>query len=289
MGEISSPPKWFLSIPKDADFLYGNGNGKTLEESKKNAINDLASSIKLKVSSNTDILNTQNNKETDSKISQNIQISIQAVELQDILLAHNEYKNHQYYSQIKVSKISLLKTLKNEYRNIYAQLNGLDSKKCTSISIKDRNILENLLQQANSIAQTIQSLDITSKLPSIDYYQELLAQNSPLPKAQLNFSSSSDEDGVKMLSSEYAKFIQNTDESNTQTIDNDISIKSKNDKILALLRANIKDCNGKTILYIELEASEKTKKNALERIKVQLYKKLKEYQKNDTQEIPKIF
>lgn len=289
VGEISSPPKWFLSIPKDADFLYGNGNGKTLEESKKNAINDLASSIKLKVSSKTDILNTQNNKETDSKISQNIQISIQAVELQDILLTHNEYKNHQYYSQIKVSKISLLKTLKNQYRDIYAQLNGLDSKKCTSISIKDRNILENLLQQANSISQTIQSLDITSKLPSIDYYQQLLAQNSPLPKAQLNFSSSSDEDGVKMLSSEYAKFIQNTDESNTQTIDNDISIKSKNDKILALLRANIKDCNGKIILYIELEASEKTKKNALERIKVQLYKKLKEYQKNDTEEIPKIF
>lgn len=289
VGGISSPPKWFLSIPKDTDFLYGNGNGKTLEESKKNAINDLASSIKLKVSSNTDILNTQNNKETNSKISQNIQISIEAIELQDILFTHNEYKNHQYYSQIKVSKISLLKTLKNQYKDIYAQINGLDSKKCISISIKDKPILENLLQQASSIAQSIHSLDSSSKLPSIDYYRKLLAQNSPLPKARLIFSNSSDEDGIKTLSSEYAKFIQNTDESNTQTIDNDISIEFKNDKILALLRANIKDCSGKTIFYIEVEASEKNKNNALERIKVQLYKKLKEYQQNDLEKIPKIF
>lgn len=289
IGGISSPPKWFLSIPKDTDFLYGNGNGKTLEESKKNAINDLASSIKLKVSSDTDILNTQSNKETHSKISQNIQISMETIELQDISLTHNEYKNHQYYSQIKVSKISLLKTLKNQYKDIYTQLNGLDSKKCVSISIKDKYILENLLQQANSIAQSIHSLDFTSKLPSIDYYEKLLAQNSPLPKARLLFSSSSDKEGIKVLSSEYAKFIQNTDEDNTQTIDNDISIQVKNNKILALLRANIKDCNGKTIFYIEVEANEKTKNDALARIKVQLYKKLKEYERNNIEEIPKIF
>lgn len=288
-GISSSPPKWFLSIPKDSDFLYGNGNGKTLEESKKNAINDLASSIKLKVRSDTDILNTQNNKETNSKISQNIQISIEAIELQDISLTHNEYKNHQYYSQIKVSKNSLLKTLKNQYKDIYAQLNGLDSKKCVSISIKDKHTLENLLQQANSIAQSIHSLDFTSKLPSSEYYQRLLAQNSPLPKAHLIFSSNSDKEGIKILSSEYAKFIQNTNEKDIQTIDNDITIKSQNDKILALLRANIKDCSGKTIFYIEIEANEKTKSEALERIKVQLYKKLKEYQQGNTEEIPRIF
>lgn len=288
-GISSSPPKWFLSIPKDSNFLYGNGNGKTLEESKKNAINDLASSIKLKVSSDTDIFNTQNNKETNSEISQNIQISIEAIELQDISITHNEYKNHQYYSQIKVSKISLLKTLKNQYKDIYSQLNGLDSKKCVSISIKNKYILESLLRQANSIAQSIHSLDFASKLPSIEYYQKLLAQNSPLPKARLIFSNNSDKEGIKILSSEYAKFIQNTDESNIQTIDNDISIQSKNDKILASLRANIKDCSSKTIFYIEIEANEKTKNDALERIKVQLYKKLKEYERNNTEEIPKIF
>ncbi|WP_257874237.1 LPP20 family lipoprotein [Helicobacter sp. 13S00482-2] len=290
METISSPPKWFLSITRDNVFLYGNGSGDSLEKSKQNAINDLASSIKLKVSSNTNILNSQDNQKQDSKILQDIKVSIETIELQNIILTHTEYKNKVYYSQIKISKDLLVRGLKNQYQNLYEQLKDFNPKFCKSISIKDKNILENLLEQANSTAQSIQALDFSSKVASLKAYENMLTQNSPLPKAKLVFSPQSDPDAVKMLSSEYAKFIQNTDEKDVQTIYNKIAINTdqKEQKIKASLEVNINDCNNQTIFYIQVHSIENNKEDALRRLKIQLYKKLKEYKENNQEGIPNI-
>ncbi|MDO7252576.1 LPP20 family lipoprotein [Helicobacter cappadocius] len=287
--EVSPPPKWFLSLPKDNVFLYGNGSGKTLEESKKNAINDLASSIKLKVNSSTSILNIQNNQEQESKILQNIQVSIENIELQNITFTHTEYKNKQYYSQIKISKNLLLKTLEDKYQDLYTQLGSLNSKNCKSISIKDKNTFEDLLNQAKSLVQSIQALDFSSKLPSLKAYEDIFNQNSPLVLARLVFSDTDDKEAIKILSSEYAKFIQNVDEKNIQTIYNKITIEPQQNKIIASLQANINDCDNKVVFYIQLHSTEINKQKALERLKIQLYKKLKEYQGNNQGNIPKIF
>lgn len=286
---VSAPPSWYVEVPKDSSFLYGNGSGKTLEESKKNAINDLASSIKLNVSSNTSILNTQDNENQESKLLQNINVSIGNIELQNIIVTHTKYQDNQYYSQVKISKSVLIKSLKDDYKSVYAELENLKPKNCQSISIKDRNTFEDLLDKASSLSQSIQALDFASNLPSLAEYEKIFHQNSPLVKAKLIFSSNSDKDGIRTLSSEYAKFIQNTDEPNVGTIDNDITIKAENDKTQAFLSANIKDCSGKTILYIKLEGEGRTKDDALDRIKVQLFKKLKEYGQDDIDTIPRIF
>ncbi|PAF48260.1 hypothetical protein BKH41_05975 [Helicobacter sp. 12S02232-10] len=283
-----TPPSWFVSIPNDNTALYGNGIGKSLEESKQNAINDLASSIKVKINSSISLTNTQTDQNEHSEIFQNIHLSIETIELQDIKLVHSEYKNAQYYSQVKISKKTLLQTLKKEYQTLYEELHTFQNSHCKSLSIRDKNTLQSLLAKLDSLEQSIIALNPTSSLPSFKIYKDILNQNSPLPKAVLIFSPNSDPEIVNILSAEYAKFIRNTDEKNTHTIKNNISVHPQGNQISISLEADIYDCQNNVIFHTKIQSVQNNKTDALNRLKVQLYKKLQEYSQIKKNPIPQI-
>ncbi|PAF52680.1 LPP20 family lipoprotein [Helicobacter sp. 13S00477-4] len=274
---ISNPPGWFLAIPNNHNNLYGNGIGKTLQEAKQNAINDLALNIKIKINSDTDIQNTQINNKQSSEILQNIQISLDTIELQNITIIRNEYKNKNYYVQIKIPKNTLLQNLKNKYDLSYERLKYFLKNTCSSIFISDKNTLESSLQYLFSLKESIYTLDPTTKLQSLNVYENILNQNSPLPKVKLIFEPQDKKEIINTLSAEYAKFIQNSDKKNIYTIKNKILIQNKTNQYHITLQVDMYDCKDNIISHIELDSTQNTKIHAMNRIKVKLYKKLKEY------------
>ncbi|PAF42209.1 LPP20 family lipoprotein [Helicobacter sp. 11S03491-1] len=287
--QVSTPPQWFLDIPKDKTYLYGNGNAKTLEESKKSALNDLASKIKIKISSDTSITNTQDNDNQNTQVSQNIHLSLDTIELENVILVHSEYKNKQYYAQIKISKSTLSQTLQNKYKALYAKLPSLDPQKCSSISLKDKNTLESLINELTSLSQSIKVLNPLIQIQSLQRYEDIFKQNTPLAKARIIFSPQSDAQSVAILNGEYAKFIKNTHENNTHTIYNQVFIKTQENKIEISLLADFRDCQDKTIFYINIHAIQNNKEDALNRLKVLLYKKLQDYANDQENAIPGIY
>lgn len=283
------PPSWFTTPPQDARFLYGHGSGKTLEESKQNAINDLALSVRVKINSNTFVTNTQENDNQNSNISQNIRLSLKDISLEGLEFSHNDYKNSQYYSQVKVPKKALAKTLKNQYDTLFFKLRSFDAQACKTLSILDKKILSDLLEEANSLRETIYVVAPSMRLDSLANYNEILEKNSPLPKTRLVFSPQSEEDIISAISSEYAKFVKNTSEEGTQIAQNKISITNIKDQIKISLQVDFKDCHNKVFFSFQIESTQDTKEDAIARLKVQLYKKLTDYASEDKSIIPKLY
>lgn len=283
------PPSWFTTPAQDTRFLYGHGSGKTLEESKQNAINDLALSVRVKINSNTFVTNTQENDNQNSNISQNIRLSLKDISLEGLEFSHNDYKNSQYYSQVKVPKKALAKTLKNQYDTLFFKLRAFDTQACKTLSILDKKILSDLLEEANSLRETIYIVAPSASLDSLVSYNEILKKNSPLPKARLVFSPQGEDDIISAISSEYAKFVKNTSEEDIQIAQNKISIANVKDQIKISLQVDFKDCHNKIFFSFQIESIQDTKEDAIARLKVQLYKKLTDYSSEDKSVIPKLY
>lgn len=287
-----TPPSWFTTPPKSVDFLYGNGSGKTLEESKQNAINDLALSLRVKIDSNISLVNTQENDNQNSKISQNIRLSLKDISLEGLEFSHNEYRHFQYYSQVKVSKDIVAETLKNQYNSLFSELRTFDSQVCEVLSIFDKRVLSKLLEEANSLHETIYTIAPSIRLKSLAKYNEILEKNSPLPKAHLIFLFQDNRDDraiINAISSEYAKFIKNTDEMGTQIVQNEIFVTNIKEQVKISLQVSFRDCKNKVFLSFQIESMQHVKQDAIARLKVQLYKKLIDYASGDKSSIPKLY
>ncbi|PAF44467.1 LPP20 family lipoprotein [Helicobacter sp. 11S02596-1] len=284
-GSVASP-QWFLSAPKDGIYLYGNGSANSLEEAKKIALNDLASSIQVKINSNTAITNTQDDTKQSSSMSQNIQLSLSDLELQNIELKESAYQNNRYYAQVRVKKSILLQNLEHKYNALFGTLPAIVPQ-CASISLKDKNELEDLLARLGVLAQTILALKPNANLTSLTPYQKVLQANSPNPLVHLVFSPTDDEALINSLSGEYAKFFKNTSDKNTFVIKNKLTTQSVGNGIKITLEADFYDCNQKLFLHIEANETNETKEKAQNRLKVKLYKSLKEYGGGDD-DIPRI-
>lgn len=274
------PPQWFLQNPNDNSYLYGNGSGKNIQEAKNNAINDIASNIKVKVNSNTTLINSEIDNKQTSNLSQNINLSLSNIQLQDIIQTQSEYKNHQYYIQIKVPKESIIQNLKQEYMNLYDSLAYLKQNKCSSISINEESMLKHKLQSLSDLSQTLHVLSNQINLVSLGFYQQILKDNSPKPKAKIIFNTN-DKEYSNALNAEYAKFFINSDKNNIQAITNTLAFSKEGDKIKLSLEVNIQNCENKSILNFQISSKEKDKDDAIQRLKAQLYKKLKSYKNDD--------
>ncbi|PAF48033.1 hypothetical protein BKH46_01610 [Helicobacter sp. 12S02634-8] len=273
----SAPPEWFLSIPKDTTSLYGNGIGGTLEISKQNAINDLASSIQVTIYSDTTLTQTQTDKTQSSELSQNIWLSLDTTELQNITLTHSDYKNSLYYTQVKIAKAPLSQSLQSKYHTLYTHLSPLKDTHCPFLSIKEKATLQRDLKELQALKHTIDTLTPNIPLPHLSPYENLLIKNTPLPKARLVFSGNGDTETINILRAEYAKFIQNTPSQDAPIIKNHITTRTHKENTEISLQVTMYDCLGNAIFHAQITASLNNKADTLTRLKAQLYKQLLAY------------
>lgn len=116
-----SVPKWYLNpIANSQAYLYGVGEGKSLQEAKNSALNDMASRLSVTIDSNIQqyksITSTNNSLGTYQKqLKQNINVEVKKINFTNALVETSEMINNTFFVQMRVNRQELFNTHKNAF------------------------------------------------------------------------------------------------------------------------------------------------------------------------------
>ncbi|WP_104732272.1 LPP20 family lipoprotein [Helicobacter salomonis] len=272
-----SAPGWYENFKGDSAYFYGNGSGESKEIAKQKALNDLASSIVVSVSSTTTSQTMRNNKTLDKHSSQDIRLVVDSIKFVNVKTDKQECTRHGCYTRLKLNKDMFLNTLAKRYSNLYNNLSALHPQEgCKGIFLKEMQKLQSAVSQAMPLQEILNAYG--RGVASLAPYQELIKENSPHPKANLIYAPGSDEEIADALTGQYARFIQQSDAPGLYRIENKIYESTANGLFHIGLSLNIKDCQGNIVYSKTLSADQPDRSAAIERIKAQAFKQLRNYQ-----------
>lgn len=290
-GGVANPPSWFLHPQESAksSMFYGVGMGASIAAAKQEATNDLAQSVQTQVSSNTSITNLQTNDDLSTSLSQNIELDVAGLELQNLKITNKAYASNTYYVQVGISRRDLLSPLQAQMKEAINAMGALDST-CASLSIKDFATLERELKRAKSLSQTIAAISGSQLLESSDMletYSALHKRNAPAPKISvINEGMSASE--AQVISGEIAKFAKISSEPNLVQLQNTLKTSPSAKGVQAVLEVVMKDCGGNVLFQASIKEEQASRDAAIKRAGVVLYKKLLEYKQGGGDSIPNI-
>jgi hypothetical protein len=121
----ASPPPWYLKSSDNNFEVTGYGQAPTVSEAKEMALKDIAQTLKVEISSSTDIRKTLDNNKFNTKVTQNLSTSASAVLIGTHVKA-THHNNDIWYVSVVYDTSSLAEkfkralknqTLKNEEKN----------------------------------------------------------------------------------------------------------------------------------------------------------------------------
>ena len=153
-------PKWYINTPKDTyTYFYASAEGYTKENAIKNALNNIASKINVKISSNFVINKGIHNQKTYSEIYQQINTKISNVSFNNYEILKTQKQDDKYYVLIKVNKQKLIKSLK------------------TKINLKLRNLKFNNQSPIKKVISAYKILNELKKIKSDIFILKSLGNN----------------------------------------------------------------------------------------------------------------
>ncbi|WP_369433700.1 LPP20 family lipoprotein [Psychromonas sp. MME1] len=119
-------PEWVLTPTQDtAQYIYGIGQGTTLDEAKQHALKTLAS--KFSVSVNSDTLHKQSlhNGRTDELFSQEINTHVKAIEFTHFEQIKAEQVKQQYYMLVAINRQGFINNNKSKLAAIRSDISTM--------------------------------------------------------------------------------------------------------------------------------------------------------------------
>ncbi len=199
--QLSSLPSWYIT-PKTSDQnLYGVGEGYTLAEASKSALNNLASKLMTSISSESSTLLESNKYSTNEQSRQKISEVVAKITFNNYQISNSAAFGGKIYTEISVSRAGFI----SEYSQ---KLSGLNQKmaeifkqaqnKSILEKLNDFSAVNDLSLEAESISQILASLNASSAnfKNNIDLYNsyqnsyqnlaskiEFFIENNNAPKA----------------------------------------------------------------------------------------------------------
>lgn len=288
IGCATSYPSWYINQEYQNNYIYGVGEGKSLNEAKSLALSDIAAQISLEIKSSLDIKNTyimENDTQNIYKQNNNdINISVDDIGLNNIEYTNIEEIKGIFYVKARIEKSALISKLNDDIESYIKQidiiLDDTKTSSCSSLSPKHRNELSNIAHNAEIKAMQIQSLKGNSSY--ISKLKQITTLLSTTSKAYVSNNSKLDDESLdSALKAEYGKFFSlDNKTSGEYNIIQSYEIKGL-DSTNILLNVSINDCNNNAIFNTSIESSGKDKKSTIDRLKAQLYKKLYKWQEDN--------
>lgn len=283
-----SYPSWYVQSPQDSKYLYGVGEGANLQAAKLEALNDIAAQISVSMESSLNIQQSQissgESQDFTSTIASQIGVRVESIELDNLEYPHIEESGDRVFVQARIEKAKVIAKFNANIESLAMRareiLKEVESSKCEAMLPSSRNKLLYLYQQIDSQAKKIRALN--GKVAQENLIKNLANVIAISPSAYYrSFASGGNADAYRRIDSallsEYGKFF---------------TIKSKDSKIfyienrymideggahLVTLNVSIKDCNDNALFDMQIKSNERNIQDATERLKVQLYKKLKSW------------
>ena len=117
-------PTWVENPQADnIQFIYGIGEGMNLDGAKQSALKNIASRFSIKVASNTSNRQTLHNGRNDQLFQQNINTSIDDVELTQFKLLKTENSNNLYYVLLSISRSEFILDKQTKLQTLIDDIN----------------------------------------------------------------------------------------------------------------------------------------------------------------------
>ena len=186
-------PSWYIQpIPASTTYLYGVGEGKTVQEAKNSALNDMASQLSVTVNSSLHQYkqSTSFNASTthyEKKLTQNIHIDVQKINFTNAHVEKSERIDTSFFILLRVNKHELFTSYKNAFELANHRIKT-QAKQAKSQSLLEHiNALEKLslpIQKAtsqalilNAINNSFNSNTLIQEYQNIQQHLELLKSN----------------------------------------------------------------------------------------------------------------
>lgn len=117
-NKANAIPSWYLNpIPNSAQYLYGIGEGRTLQEAKNNALNDMASRLSVTINSSVSQYKqsvSYNNSlgSYQKNITENINVEVKAINFTNASIEQSHLATNSTFVLMKVSKQELFQSYK---------------------------------------------------------------------------------------------------------------------------------------------------------------------------------
>ena len=162
-----SLPKWFLNPPKNNhDNLFGVGQGMTVEDATKEALNQVASKISVTISSNwekTESQRTSGGSIAYSKeINNNLKSKVAEIRFNNYEVLDNDILDQKVYVLVAVNKNTLLMDKKSELSNIDSQIKDIYN------MAQSKSIIEKIADLKTVNRKAVDGMSLASMISSLD-------------------------------------------------------------------------------------------------------------------------
>jgi hypothetical protein len=161
--EVQTMPHWILNpILSNAQKYYAIGEGKTQEEAKVSALNQIASEISISISSSLQV----NKKATQNSYSKEVQSTVNAtveqINFTSATIEKNHFLNNRFYSLVSVNRSALFNASKSDLDKKMTQIDALWE------FVQKEGIFELLVQEQKLSTLISETIVLSSLVKSIN-------------------------------------------------------------------------------------------------------------------------
>ncbi len=277
--EHNKAPKWYIHYKQDSAYFYGNGASKDREVSKQKALNDLASSILVHVKSKTTLATKLENNHITTNNTQKIELGTDSLLLSNVEVVRQGNRDGLYYTILKLNKQKFLNDLERRYLALKMQLNPLLPERCQGVFLKESRKMQEIFDKLEPMQSILSAFD--KPVGTLERYKKIYLDNTPKPKVRLIFDSGVDEEIKEAVYGSYMRLMQEGQEPNLYSLRTTIYTQDGGSYIGVSFV--VKDCQNRVILTKELHAEQDNRGDAIENIKAQVFKALRDYRNSDGQ------
>lgn len=276
-------PAWYLENDADSAYLYGVGSAESLDSAKKMALNDLSSQISLRVDSAVSIEQEQIDEKQTHKANAKVDVSVLDIQLDSVEYVESEEIEGIFYVKARIEKAKIVQQINSEIERLNIEVNAIlgdvKATQCASISPQHKFALNKLYAKLTHSAGQIYALDGKVRSQNIiDNLETLLS--SPSRAYYVAAAGRTGDDFTRVnsaLNAEYRKFFSLEGVGSDKfVIENEYMVSA--DKRSIMLSVQIKDCAGNAIFSDNFIGRGEGYAGAVDRLRVQVYKKLKAWQ-----------
>ncbi|MDA0902477.1 MAG: LPP20 family lipoprotein [Proteobacteria bacterium] len=165
-SSINSLPSWYINpTQNNHSSLYGVGEGFTLAEAKNAALQNLASKLRVSISSSTSTILEEDKFSANEEFKQRINEEVEKISFSNYQVSNSANIGSRFYAEVEVDRANFIQ----EYREKLSGLNGQMSQ------IYRRSANKTILEKRNDLAKIVDLsiqgqliLDIFSGLGAIE-------------------------------------------------------------------------------------------------------------------------
>lgn len=159
-------PQWYINpTQNNSQFIFGVGEGYTIQEAKNSALMEASSRLSTTISGETNLIRQETDIDSSDQFYQNIKGKANDLQFKNYTISNSISSNNKLYVEVKIDKSSFINDYKKEIDDLFQSITTLDKNSANqNILIRLMNLqkITQLSQKINFYYKILESLGYNS-------------------------------------------------------------------------------------------------------------------------------